>query len=139
MYAKEQLLVDTTNIVAEAKAIKDGLSFYMEHDLHTLILETDSLLMKRIINGEWDAPWFIVAEVKRIKEMKEQFNVIFQRVLREGNTVADFLANLVFSFAGTIQFHSFSELPSVGKRLINLYKSQVPNLRVRDTKRKAPN
>ncbi|XP_070035101.1 uncharacterized protein [Nicotiana tomentosiformis] len=39
---------------------------------------------------------------------------------------------------GTSEFHSFSELPSVGERLINLDKSQSPNLRVRIAKRRTP-
>lgn len=55
-------------------------------------------MIKKIIEGEWDPPWCIVAEVTRIKEMKDHFNVIFQHVLREGNDMADFLANFVFFF-----------------------------------------
>ena len=94
--------------------------------------------IKKIIEGERDPPWCIEAEVKRIKEIKEHFNVLFHHVLREGNIVIDYLTNLVFCFAGTIQFHSFSEMPSVGRRLINLDKSQTPNLRVRVEKRRAP-
>lgn len=53
-------------------------------------MEADSLGMKKIIEGDWDPPRCIVAEVSRIKEMKEEFNVIFQHVLKEGNTMADF-------------------------------------------------
>lgn len=101
-------------------------------------METDSLVMKKIIDDEWETPWSIGAEVRRIKEIKESYNVLFQHVMREGNKVADYLANLVFSFAGTIIFHSFQELPSEGKALINMDKAQVPNLRVRIAKRRAP-
>nr|XP_009766248.1 PREDICTED: uncharacterized protein LOC104217646 [Nicotiana sylvestris] len=39
---------------------------------------------------------------------------------------------------GTIIFHCFQELPSEGKTLINMDKAQVPNLRVRIAKRRAP-
>ncbi|XP_070049716.1 uncharacterized protein [Nicotiana tomentosiformis] len=42
----------TTNVVAEAKAILQGLEYCVEHDLHPLILETDSLVMKKVIEGE---------------------------------------------------------------------------------------
>nr|XP_016508420.1 PREDICTED: uncharacterized protein LOC107826004 [Nicotiana tabacum] len=80
VYARAQQLEETTNIVVEAKAIRDGLHYYMEHDLHPLILETDSPGIKKIIEGEWDPPWCIMAEVNRIKQMKEEFNVIFQHV-----------------------------------------------------------
>ncbi|XP_019237121.1 PREDICTED: uncharacterized protein LOC109217336 [Nicotiana attenuata] len=138
VYARALDLEVTTNVVVEAKAILQGLEYCVEHDLHPLILETDSLVMKKVIEREWDPPWVIANDVKKIREMKGHFNVIFQHVLREGNTVADFIANIVFSFAGTTEFHSFSELPSAGKRLINLDKSQTPNLRVRIAERRAP-
>nr|XP_016440692.1 PREDICTED: uncharacterized protein LOC107766425 [Nicotiana tabacum] len=43
----------TTNVVAEAKAILQGLEYCVEHDLHPFILEADSL----VIEWEWDPPW----------------------------------------------------------------------------------
>lgn len=60
--------------------------------------------------------------------------MIFQHVLREENVVANVLANLVFYFVGTLTFNSFYELPSAGRRLINMDKAQTPNLRVRVVK-----
>nr|XP_009615502.1 uncharacterized protein LOC104108225 [Nicotiana tomentosiformis] len=136
--AMEEEIGISTNIVAEARAIVEGLLYCVQRQLHPLIIETNSLVMKKIIEGEWEIHWNIGKEVKKIKEIKENYNVIFQHVLRKGNTVSDFLANLVFSFAGTIQFYSFSEMPSAGRRLINFDKSQIPNLRVRVAKRIAP-
>lgn len=47
------------------------------------------------------------------------------------------LANFMFSFVDTITFQSFTELPCAGRKLINLDKAQIPNLRVRIEKRKA--
>ncbi|XP_019256289.1 PREDICTED: uncharacterized protein LOC109234676 [Nicotiana attenuata] len=122
VYARAVDLGVTTNVVAEAKAILQGLEYCVEYDLHPLILETDSLVMKKVIEGEWDTPWLITNDVKKIREMKGNFNVIFQHVFREGIS----------------EFHSFSELPSAGRRLINLDKSQTPNLRVGIAKRRAP-
>ncbi|XP_019241256.1 PREDICTED: uncharacterized protein LOC109221250 [Nicotiana attenuata] len=138
VYAKAKEIGMATNIVAEAKAIVEGLAFCVERQLHPLIMETDFLVLRKIIDGEWETPWCIGVEVRKIKEIKSTFNVLFQHVLREGNTVADFLANLVFSFAGTVTFHYFHELPPRGKALINLDKAQMPNLRIRIAKRKAP-
>ncbi|XP_009794683.1 uncharacterized protein [Nicotiana sylvestris] len=138
VYAMAVDLGVTTNVLAEAKVIVEGLKYCVKHELHPLILETESLVLKKVIGGEWDPPWCIVAEVQKIKEIRDHFNVIFQHVLREGNIVADFLASIVFSFAGSTQFHSFSELPSAGRRLLNLEKSQTPNLRARIAKRRYP-
>ncbi|XP_075087987.1 uncharacterized protein LOC142169942 [Nicotiana tabacum] len=57
VYARAVDLGVTTNVVAEAKAILQGLEYCVEHDLHPLILETDSLVMKKAIEREWDPPW----------------------------------------------------------------------------------
>uniref|UniRef100_A0A1U7WSS4 Uncharacterized protein LOC104226894 n=1 Tax=Nicotiana sylvestris TaxID=4096 RepID=A0A1U7WSS4_NICSY len=75
--AKAQHLEEMTNIVVEVKAIEEGLSYCVAHDLHPLLLETDSLGIKNVIDGDGDHPWCIGAEVKRIKEMKKHFNVLF--------------------------------------------------------------
>ncbi|XP_070003066.1 uncharacterized protein [Nicotiana sylvestris] len=64
VYARAVDLGVKTNVVAEAKAILQGLEYYVEHDLHPLILETDSLVMKKVIEGEWDPPWVIANDVK---------------------------------------------------------------------------
>lgn len=63
--------------MAEAKAIGKGLAHCVEQQLHPLIIETDSLIMKRIIDEEWDPPWCIGIELKKIKGLKDQYNVIF--------------------------------------------------------------
>ncbi|XP_070042883.1 uncharacterized protein [Nicotiana tomentosiformis] len=138
VYAKSVDIGVTTNVVAEAQAILRGLEYCVTHEKHPLILETDSLTLKKVIEGEWDSPWCISAEFQKIKEMKNHFNMILQHIFREGNTLADFIANIVFSGAGTNQFLSFSELPSTGRRILNLDKLQTPNLRVRIAKRRAP-
>lgn len=56
-----------------------------------------------------------------------------------GNAVADYLANMVFCFAGIAKFQSFHDLPNVGKTLLNQDKSQIPNLRVRVARYKSRN
>lgn len=79
-----------------------------------------------------------MAEVQKIKDMKAHFNVIFRHVFREGNREADFIANIASYFAGTTSFQSFHDLPNAGKTLINQDKAQMPNLRVRIVRQRAP-
>lgn len=100
VFVKAKEIGETTNIVAESKAIVEGLAYCVERQLNPLIIETDSLVMRKIIYGEWATPWCIGAEVRKLKKIKNNYNVVFQHVLREGNNVVDFLANLAFSFAG---------------------------------------
>nr|XP_033517447.1 uncharacterized protein LOC117281714 [Nicotiana tomentosiformis] len=74
VYTRAVDLGVTTNIVAEAKAILQGLEYCVEHDLHPLILETDYLVLKKVVEGEWDPPWSTVPYVQEIKEMRDHFN-----------------------------------------------------------------
>lgn len=89
------------------------------------------MVLKKCIEGEWEIPWTIKAEVQKIVEIKAHFNVMFQHVFREGNKLADFIANTTFYFVGTISFHSSNDLPNVGKTLIIQDKEQLHNLRIR--------
>ncbi|XP_075083282.1 uncharacterized protein LOC142167029 [Nicotiana tabacum] len=52
VYAKAEVIGETTNIVAEAEAILEWLVYCVERWLHPLIMETDSMVMRKIIDGE---------------------------------------------------------------------------------------
>lgn len=71
VFAKAREIGEATNIVAEAKGIVEGLVYCVERQLYPLIMETDSLVMRKIIDDEWETPWCIGAEVRRIKEIKK--------------------------------------------------------------------
>lgn len=55
------MIEEKTIIVAEAKIIVEGMAYCLEQCLHPLIIKTNSLVMNKIIEGEWDTPWCIVA------------------------------------------------------------------------------
>jgi len=107
VFAKASALGEAANIMAEAKAICEGLEYCVERQLHQLIMETDSLVIRKIIDGEWATPWCISVEVRKLKQIMNNYKILFQHVQREGNTIADFLANLAFSFVGTLTFQPF--------------------------------
>ncbi|XP_075074491.1 uncharacterized protein LOC142162083 [Nicotiana tabacum] len=90
VYAKAIEIGLSKNIIDEAKTIVEGFYYCVDMQLYPLIIGTNLLVMKRTIDGEWNAPWCIGKEMKRINEMKDQFNVIFQHILREGNAVTEF-------------------------------------------------
>ncbi|XP_070042850.1 uncharacterized protein [Nicotiana tomentosiformis] len=70
-YARAVDLGVTTNVVAEAKAILQGLEYCVEHDFHPLILKTDSLVMKKAIEGEWDPLWVLVGKDLSLQDHKK--------------------------------------------------------------------
>ncbi|XP_059290876.1 uncharacterized protein LOC132044416 [Lycium ferocissimum] len=109
VYAQCQKIGQSNNVIAEARAILEGLKYCVEKDLHPLIMETDSLMMKNIVEGKWEAPWCIITMVDRLKRLMEGFHV------HQGSLL-------------------FSDLPSAGRKLLNLDKHQVPQLRFRNGK-----
>lgn len=52
IHARAEDIGVITNVVAEANAILVGLEYCVEKNLHPLILETDSLVLKKVIEGE---------------------------------------------------------------------------------------
>ncbi|KAH0679931.1 hypothetical protein KY284_021016 [Solanum tuberosum] len=55
--AKGFLLPNTTNMVAEARAIREGLMYFRDKKLNYIVIETDSLAMVQILEGKWETPW----------------------------------------------------------------------------------
>ncbi|XP_060180572.1 uncharacterized protein LOC132610278 [Lycium barbarum] len=131
VYATTQKIAYGNNLVAEDVAIKQGIEYCMDYQLHPLLVETDSLAMKMFIKGIWEVPWCISMILKDINRLRRGQIVEVEHIYKEGNCLTDFLANYVFYFAGTQQFTSFQELPSMTMRLLNIDKAQILNLRIR--------
>ncbi|XP_019241572.1 PREDICTED: uncharacterized protein LOC109221549 [Nicotiana attenuata] len=120
---------ETTNTVAEAVAIVEALQFCRSQHMTQVCIQTDSMLMKKIITGEWKPPWCIIEEVEEINQLMEGTNCEVSHIFREGNKLADHLANYALDF-GDIECHEFGELDSFGRRIVNEDKLQCPHLRV---------
>lgn len=84
--AKGVKIVDSSNLVAEARAISEGL----DNHYSNIIIETDSLFMVNIINEVWKIPWSVSIEVGSIHKIRNLISVRVQRSLRERNILADF-------------------------------------------------
>ncbi|XP_070010689.1 uncharacterized protein [Nicotiana sylvestris] len=82
-----------TNTEAEARAILEAMRYYVEHDYILIELHTDSILIKNTVNGERFVPWCVAEYVEEIKELMARYNVTVAHTLREGNRLADHLAN----------------------------------------------
>ncbi|KAH0650070.1 hypothetical protein KY284_029982 [Solanum tuberosum] len=54
--------------------------------------------------------------------------VKIQHTLREGNNLADFVANTVIGEVGVVQFDTSISLPTKGRCILNMDKAQVPSL-----------
>ncbi|MCE0480949.1 hypothetical protein HAX54_038259 [Datura stramonium] len=82
-------MIPTTSLVAEARAIREGLKFCYNYNLSNIIIEMDSLDLVNFIEGKWDVPRSV----------------------------------------GNFQFNLFQEMPSEGRRIINLEKMGTHQIR----------
>lgn len=118
------MIRDRTILKAEAEAFLMALQYYINNYLLPLILQTDSLTFIRILDGIWEVPWVISPRILKIKMLIENQLIKVKHTLREGNSLADYFANLAFCFAGIMskQFNS---------SLDDMEKSRSPNIRFR--------
>ncbi|XP_070042708.1 uncharacterized protein [Nicotiana tomentosiformis] len=115
LYAQAEEIHDATNNVAE---------------LPPCVIETDSLLMKRVLDEVWEPRWHIVGQVEEILNLMSSCVVAVTHMLREGNKLVDHLANLTLELNAHIQAESFGYLDTHGKKILNSDKMQVPYIRV---------
>lgn len=98
------------------------------------MIEIDSLLMKRVLDEVWAPPWNIVTLVEEIKQLRVKCVVDISHVLREGNQLADHLANVTLDRNSMFQAPSFAEPDVKGRKILNSDKLQLPYIRVRNAK-----
>lgn len=100
IYAASQELDFKTSLEAEVIAFERGLQFCMSNNLLPVILETDSLIVSKILDGIWEIPWSISLLIKKIQWLRRDGQVEVSHVFREGSKVVNYFANFIFSCAG---------------------------------------
>ncbi|XP_070011225.1 uncharacterized protein [Nicotiana sylvestris] len=125
---------ETTNIVAEAKAIVEALRFCRFQQYSHVWLQTDSMLLKKIMDGIWKPPWIISDQVKEMMQLMNEGNYTLTHIHREGNKLADHLANYALDH-GEIECQQFWHLDAQGRRLVNEDKLKCLSLRVKVDRR----
>ncbi|XP_075099497.1 uncharacterized protein LOC142176265 [Nicotiana tabacum] len=60
---------ETTNTVAEAKAMVEALRFCRLKQYSHVWLQTDSMLLKQIMDGIWKPPWIIYEQVEEMMQL----------------------------------------------------------------------
>lgn len=102
----------------------------MQHNIDDFWLEPDSMMMKNVINGIWKPPWIIEDEIADIKKILEHCRGEITHIFREGNKLADHLANYALD-VGNLECNDFQHLDTHGRRLVNVDKLLCPNLRIK--------
>ncbi|XP_070009928.1 uncharacterized protein [Nicotiana sylvestris] len=119
-----------TNNESEAVAIVEALNMCKNLNYCRIWLQTDSMLLKNIIEESWKPPWYITEHVEEILRLKEQNTIKVTHIFREGNTLADHLANYALN-EGNTECHGFWDLDSKGRRIINEDKMQCISSKIK--------
>ena len=131
VYAQGEEIHEGTSIEAEALDIKEEITHCVTVGITQIYLETDSLVLFKILTRVWGVPWNIVVIIEDIWYVSRLCQTQIKHIYREGNKLADFLANMAFDINGRFEFHEYSALPEYAKKILKLDKQQVPTLRIR--------
>lgn len=134
IYTEAQNIGITTNMEAKSFCYMKGLQFCFKHNIHQLKLETDSLSLKNMISRDWKIPWELAERLEEIQKIINLMNVQVKHIFREANQLADFNANTTTDKEDKQQYEHYSQLPSMGRRLVNIDKQQIPSIRVKTNK-----
>lgn len=89
--------------------------------------------MVKIINKVWKVPWKIAEAYDELQFFLRDLEVITQHIFREGNKLADYMANLAVESSDKQIFNSFQQVPTMGKKIINADKALIPSLRFKSS------
>lgn len=64
--------------------------------------------MVNILKRNWETPWEIIEEAEEIKHQIQQQNIHIQHIFREGNQLADYIANKALKEQRIIIYNNFS-------------------------------
>lgn len=74
-------------------AIKEAIYHCVNRGYTRVTIEIDSLLLKNILQENWEMPWNIRVIVDNILALMKHATVSIEHIYREGNTLANYLAN----------------------------------------------
>ncbi|XP_059295437.1 uncharacterized protein LOC132048767 [Lycium ferocissimum] len=134
VYARAKEIGEATNTESEAIALLEAAKFYLSKHMYSFILETDSMMMKKIVDREWRPPWNIAYVVEELLEIIDNAEVEVLHIMREGNQLADHLDNVALDF-GEVTANGFAELDTKGRKILNSDKLICPYLRIRTKRR----
>ncbi|KAK6138093.1 hypothetical protein DH2020_028157 [Rehmannia glutinosa] len=109
----------SSNVHAELMSILFGLELAMELDLPKIWIESDSLVSIQLLQAKPPFYWQYQDTILLIQDQMKQREVRISHIYREGNSVADFLANLSID-SGCFSVFNSSNFPSQACRLAKL-------------------
>lgn len=100
-----------TNLIAETRALLDGLRMAVKSRLPWIMIYTDSKILADLIHSNAHPPWKISRWWLEITKILSITKWQVQHIHREGNTVADFLASNACYTRSNIDYSNWRSLP----------------------------
>ncbi|XP_071921779.1 uncharacterized protein [Coffea arabica] len=121
-----------TSMQAKAKAMLVGVRLCAQQGLTQVLVESDSLVLVRVLNDECKRPWSIDKELEHIR--RASFSTLkVQHCFREANRIADILAKegCNKSMDEISIFGRTEDLPRLVRGEYRLDRMSYPSFRVR--------
>lgn len=125
LQAEGAKMEDTTNSEAEAQAILKEIIHCSQANLNKIIIQIDSMVMLKVLTNEWQCPWNLLDIKEEIITLWQTKEVKFMHIIREGNQLADYCANLEIN-GENFKCTSFQKLDSKARRILNSDKLHYP-------------
>lgn len=121
---------NTTNMVAESRALHQGVKWLHSHQFFGAIVEVNSKVLVDCLSGRAKPPWRCWYFICSILQLQQDMSFQFQHCFREAIKVADALANWGCDQALDFEFLDIRSLPShiPGSALLDI--QDVPSIRV---------
>lgn len=93
------------------------------------MIKSDSWTSVQILNGVLDVLWSVTMVVNFVRALMSAISIRVVHSLWEENNLIDYFTNLDINFVGEFQFNNVEEFPTIGRKIINLDKIGIPNIR----------
>lgn len=121
-----------SNMTAEGRALLDGLRLAQLHRIRLAAIYTDSMALIMLLNQEnASPPWPLLPWWGELKDLLLFYSCPVMHIYREGNQVADSLANIAVQTGGNQEFLSLRELPIIARGYAIADAIGLPNFRRR--------
>ena len=118
-----------TSLFAETKALLDGLKFCNRMGLSQVEVETDSMVLLKMVKNRKCTKWNLKKPWSELMALLHLL-IKIEHIYREGNQIADLLANEAVQSKKAKEYHSEEEFPVKMKSMAKLEAMRVPYIRV---------
>lgn len=116
------------SLQAEMRAMLYGVRLASSRGYQNLHLESDSMMLIRVLNGETECPWNLLRGLDELEQHKGSFRSI-RHCYREANMVADGLSRVGVQDRVDKIYDEERDLPRLVRGHLRLDKVGMPNLR----------